>query len=173
IWTRLEDRLTEVGRTRGSGARIVIGVAAAAAGAAAGLFAARTRNDERHTLAVPVDTIVTSQLGPHTFASLVGPAQLDIVGVPGDTTTIHLRTGKLLVDFISGAGRSLRIEAPRMIIDVVGTLFAVTARDGATCISVEHGRVRVTMSSGVLYVVGGQHYCSGDAIDSIGDDMRE
>jgi TolA-binding protein len=173
IWTRLEDRLSEVGPARGSRAPIAIGLAAAAAVAAAGLFIALRPRDDHRTLSVPVDTVVTSQLGPHTFASVTGPAQLDIVGVPGEATTIHLRSGRLLVDFAGGAGRALRIEAPRATNDVVGTLFAVAVHDGATCTSVSHGRVRITMPAGVLYVVGGQRYCTGDTIAAIETDVRE
>ncbi|MGH9888015.1 MAG: FecR domain-containing protein, partial [bacterium] len=173
IWTRLEDRLTEVGPARGSRAPIAIGLAAAAAVAAAGLFVALRPRDDRRTLSVPVDTVVTSQLGPHTFASIAGPAQLDILGVPGEATTIHLRSGRLLVDFAGGAGRALRIEAPRATIDVVGTLFAVSVHASATCTSVSHGRVRITMPAGVLFVAGGQRYCAGDTIAAIETDVRE
>jgi TolA-binding protein len=168
IWTQLEDRLAAAPPRR-SRRPIAIGAAAAlcaAAGAAAALW---PREDELHTLAVPVDTVVSSRLGPHTSATIVGPARLEILGAAGDTTAVRLRSGTLLAEFAGGTGRALRIDAPGAVIEVVGTLFAVEVRDRTTCTSVAHGRVRVITRAGTLHVAGGQRYCTGDAI---GDPIR-
>jgi ferric-dicitrate binding protein FerR (iron transport regulator) len=177
IWTQLEERLADAAPARRSRRGIAIGVAAGAVAAAAGLFVALApRRDEPHTLAVPVDTVVSSRLGPHTSASIVGPAQLEIIGAAGEATAVRLRSGTLLAEFAGGDGRSLRIEAPGATIEVVGTLFAVAVRDGGTCTSVVHGRVRITTRSAVLHVAGGQRYCSGDslqAVQPIADDVRD
>jgi hypothetical protein len=174
IWMQLEDRLADAGPPRRSRAAIATGVAAATAVAAAGLFLALApRDDDRHTLAVPVDTVVTSRLGPHTRASIVGPAQLDILGTSGGATAIRLRSGTLLVEFDGGSGRSLRVDAPGAAVEVVGTLFAVAVRDGATCTSVAHGEVRITTRNAVVHVTEGQRYCNSGAIRPISDDMRD
>jgi TolA-binding protein len=152
----------------------VLGIAAAAAVAAVALVVVRwPRNHDQRTLAVPVDTTVASRIGPHTAASIVGPARIDILGSSGDATAVRLHSGTLLAEFTSGPGRSLRIDAPGAVVEVVGTLFAVEARGGATCASVAHGRVRVTTAAGVVHVEGGQRYCTGDAIRPIADDMRD
>ena len=175
IWTGLEDRLVEGTAPRRSRWPVALGATAAmAVAAAAALLLVRTpAPSAAHVLAVPVDTTVSSQLGPHTAASIVGPAQLDLLDVVGDATEVRLRSGTLLAEFTGGAKRSLRIEAPGAVIDVVGTLFAVQVRGATTCTSVAHGRVRVTTSAGVVEVGGGQRHCTGDALRPIDDDMRD
>src|SRR6185436_7017149 len=86
---------------------------------------------------------------------------------------IRLHSGTVLVEFVGGSGRSLRVEAPGATVEVVGTLFAVAVRDGATCTSVAHGAVRVAMRTGVVHVAEGQRYCTGEAIRPIADDVRD
>jgi hypothetical protein len=178
IWTALEDRLGDAAGRRRGGWPMAIGVAAAlGVAAAAGVLVVRSpRSEEPRLLAVPVDTTVSSRLGPHTAASIVGPAQLDIVGPTGDATAVRLHSGTLLAEFTGGPHRSLRIEAPGAVIEVVGTLFAVEVRGGTTCTSVAHGRVRVTTLAAVVEVDGGQRHCTGGAfapMAPISDDMRD
>lgn len=161
IWSRLEDRLAE---PEAPPARwpILVGVAAVAALAVLALFGllGTTPDQTARVLTIPVETTVSSNLGPHTRASLVGPAELELVGAPGPATTVRLRRGTLLADFAGGPGRSLRIEAPGAVIEIVGTLFAVEALDGGSCTSVSHGRVRVTSSTRTVDVGADERYCT-------------
>lgn len=173
IWTQLEGRLALAAPVRRSRRPVAIGAAAAmlaAAGAAAALW---PREDELHTLAVPVDTVVSSHLGPHTFATIVGPARLEILGAAGDATSVRLRSGTLLAEFTGGSGRSLRIDAPGAVVEVVGTLFAVEVRDRTTCVSVSHGRVHAVTRAGTHDVADGQRYCTGDSIRPLTADTRD
>lgn len=173
IWTQLEDKLADSAAPRRRWP-IALGVAAAAAVVAVAVTAVQPpRDDEPSVLAVPVDTTVSSRLGPYASTSIVGPARLEMLGPPGDATAVRLRSGTLFAEFSGGAGRSLRIEAPGAVIDVVGTLFAVQVRDGQTCTSVAHGRVRVTTRLGEVYVTGGQAHCTGDSVQPISSEMRE
>jgi hypothetical protein len=172
LWTQLEDRLTSAEPLRRSRRPLALAVGVVAAAIAAFALVPR-RDPARHILAVPVDTVVSSRLGAHTAASIVGPARLEILGVAGDATAIRLHSGTLLAEFAGDAGRSLRIETPGATIDVVGTLFAIAVQDGATCTSVAHGRVRITTRRDVLHVIDGQRHCTGDSIRPITDDMRD
>ena len=175
IWTQLEGRLAADAAVpvRRSRRAIAIGGAAAAAVVVAAAFVARSpHRDELHTLTVPVDTVVASRLGAHTSASIVGPAELELLTGEADSVRVRLHRGTLLAEFEGGAGRSLRIETRGALVEVVGTLFAVEARDGTTCTSVAHGRVRVTSTAGVVYVAAGERHCTGASIHPIGDDMR-
>jgi FecR-like protein len=174
IWTQLEDRLAESAPVRRPWRGWAFGGVAAAAVAAAAVVALWPHRDELHTLTVPVDTVVASQLGPHTAASIVGPAELELLAGAGDATAVRLHRGTLLAEFEGGAGRSLRIESRGAVVEVVGTLFAVEVRGGTTCTSVVHGRVRMTSVSGAVFVGGGERHCTGDgdAVRPITDDIR-
>jgi hypothetical protein len=172
IWNQLEDRISDAAAARRSRRGIAIGGAAAAAVAAIAVVSLWPHRDELHTLTVPVDTIVASRLGPYTSASIVGPAELELLAGAGGTTAVHLYRGTLLAEFEGGAGRALRIETGAALIEVVGTLFAVEARGSTTCTSVVRGRVRVTTAADVVYVTAGQRHCTGDSLQPISDDMR-
>ena len=172
IWTQLEDRLAEGAPARRSRLAIAFGGVAAAAVAVAAVIALWPHRDELHTLTVPVDTVVASRLGPHTAASIVGPAELELLPGAGDATAVRLHRGTLLAEFDGGAGRSLRVETRGAIVEVVGTLFAVEVRGGTTCTSVVHGRVRVTTAAGAVAVGAGERHCTGDVIRPISDDVR-
>jgi hypothetical protein len=164
IWLQLEDKLADeiaVPRRRRWPLATLAGAALAAAVVAIVVRMPRDRAD--HTLAVPAGTTVTSQIGPHTRAALVGPAQLELVGTPSDAATIRIRSGTFLADFTGGPGRSLRIETHAAVVEVVGTLFAVEVRGTITCTSVAHGRVRVTTDAAVRYVAAGERFCTSDA----------
>jgi len=158
IWNRLEDRIAE---PRAERRYWLVGACAAAATLVVVVLGLRRGTDhDRQMLTAPAESTLMSAIGPHARTALVGPGQLEIVGTPGDDSTVRLRSGTLLAEFEGGAGRSLRIEAPGATVEVVGTLFAVEASDHATCVSVAHGRVRVTLASGVILVGGGQRVCS-------------
>src|SRR5262249_18152273 len=122
---------------------------------------------DTRALVAPPDTTLNALIGPHTRAALLGPARLEVVGVSGDATTVRLESGSLYASFDGGAGRSLRVEAPDLGIDVVGRLFAVEVRArraGGTCVSVAHGRVRVRagVTARARYVGAGERTCTGE-----------
>ena len=159
IWTRIEDRLAVADKPRARWtAMAMVAVAATVVGV---ILVRGHRGDSTsaNELTAPADATLSARLGPHTRATLVGPARLEVVGIPGAATTVKLRSGTLLAEFSGGTGRSLRVEAPGVTVDVVGTLFAVEARASGTCVSVAHGKVQVTTSTGVSVVAGGESWC--------------
>ena len=172
IWSRLDAELDVDGAAPRARGRARWAIAAGAIAVAAGVaWIALARGGappdgvppDDAPLVAPADTTLTTRLGPHTRAALVGPAQLAVIGRAGDATTVRLDRGTLYASFEGGGGRSLRVLAPGAVVEVVGTLFAVDAHGGRTCVSVEHGRVRVTMGARVAYVGGGERLCSDDA----------
>jgi hypothetical protein len=158
IWAQLEDRLTERVPARRRWPLAVAAVAIAAAALA--IVWLRPGHPHAHLLSAPPDTTLATSLGPHARAELVGPASLELLGAPGDATSVRLHSGTLLAEFTGGPGRSLRIETREAVVEIVGTLFTVEARDGATCVSVAHGKVRVTTKAATLAVAGGESWCS-------------
>ena len=169
IWAALDRRLAAEVRAGAAWRRWRWPVACAIAGCAAVLAIASGRERSRHmvsegparAIVAPADTTVTATIAVHTRAALVGPAELDVVGA----RTVRLVSGTLYASFEGGPGRSLRVEAPGAVVDVVGTLFAVEAGIGAapTCVSVAHGRVRMTMGPRIVMVGGGERVCTGPA----------
>jgi hypothetical protein len=181
IWSRIEDRLTPTGPVRAWWRtlwRPAVPAGVLAMAIVVGVLAiGRLRRDrDGDTLAAPAGTTLSTPLGPHARASLIGPAHLDVLET-GATTTARLRTGTLLAEFSGGSGRALRVEAPGLTVVVVGTLFAVDVRDGKpTCVSVEHGRVRVERRGVVepVFVAGGERWCDGDhAVGAILDETAQ
>jgi hypothetical protein len=124
-------------------------------------------------LTVPAEASVSSQLGPHTRASVVGPARLALRRT-GDATVVALERGTLLADFAGGSNRTLQIDAPGATIEIVGTLFSVEVAS-STCTSVAHGRVKVTSTAtaNVMFVGAGERYCVDAAIEPIAPTVRE
>ncbi|HEX7699921.1 MAG TPA: hypothetical protein VF403_04340, partial [Kofleriaceae bacterium] len=112
IWTRIEDRLAvpEKPRARWT-AMAVVAVAATVVGVIL-VRGHREDSTSANVLTAPADATLSARLGPHTRATLVGPARLEVVGIPGAATTVKLRSGTLLAEFSGGTGRSLRVEAP-------------------------------------------------------------
>ncbi len=159
IWSKLEARLAAPPVAPRRWNRAVIFGGGALAAAAAIAIALIPRGGEE-VLEAPAGAVLTAAIGPHARASLVGPARVEVVGEASDATTIRLRTGAMYAEFEGGAGRSLRIEAPGATVDVVGTLFAIEIGDAGTCVSVSHGRVRVTTATGVIAVGGGEAMCT-------------
>ena len=160
MWQRIDDRLGEPATRRAWWPALAI----AAAFAAAAILYARPRHDDApQALVAPAETALSTRLGPYTHASLVGPARLELVGAPGEATAVRLRSGTLLAEFTGGPGRSLRVEAPGVVVEIVGTLFAVEVRGMASCVSVSHGKVQVSSERGVIAVAGGESWCSDAA----------
>jgi len=168
MWSRISDTIAAPAQQGGPASwKRAGGVALGALAAAATLIlvvrAIRSRGDDHaHDLTAAPETTVTSRLGPHARAALVGPARLELVGPPGDATSARLHAGTLLAEFEGGPGRSLRIEAGDLVIEIVGTLFAIEVHEPAACVAVAHGTVRVTSHGAVQLVTDRQELCSGD-----------
>ena len=159
IWTRIEDRLDD--RAHAPWRWVLAGGAGALAIAAVVMLLV-SGHAPRDGFVAPADATLSLQLG-HAKAALVGPARLDVIESTENKTTVALHSGQLLAEFEGGHGRSLRIEAPGATIEIVGTLFSVEARASSTCISVAHGRVKMTTFTRVLFVDGGNTACSDAA----------
>jgi ferric-dicitrate binding protein FerR (iron transport regulator) len=164
IWSAVDDRLAApvvVRRRRAVVIAAAVAVVAAAALAVIVGIAVVRRPDVvgRTVLSAPEASTLSTVVG-HAKVALVGPARLEVVRA--DTaSTVSLQRGTLLVQFDGGEGRSMRVEAPGMTVEVVGTLFAVEVGAVATCVSVTHGRVRVeTEAAGARDVIEGQRACS-------------
>jgi TolA-binding protein len=172
IWARIDARLDEPAPRRRWWPAIAL--TSAAACAALAWLALRTRGTAEIAFVAPAETTLSTHLGPHTRAALVGPAHVELVGTPGDATAVRLRSGTLLAEFTGGPGRSLRVEAPGVVVEIVGTLFAVEARGDDTCVSVSHGRVRVTpVGESALAVSTGETWCRSHAIAPISPAMSD
>lgn len=167
IWNELEVRLVAPVPRR---ARWPFVLAAAAVAATTAIIV--TRRESPRTWTVAADATLTSPIGPHTRAALVGPAELEVVGAPGDATVVRLRSGMFLADFDGGVGRSLRIDAPGATIDVIGTLFAVEARTN-TCVSVARGKVRVSTPTATIELVAGKRFCTDSGPQPIVPEVKD
>jgi hypothetical protein len=160
LWTRIDARLAAPVARRSWWPAVAL----ASTGACAAVAWLVLRGHDAVALVAPADTTLSAHLGPYTRASLVGPARAELIGTPGDATAVRLRSGTLLADFTGGPGRSLRVEAPGVVVEIVGTLFAVEARADDTCVSVSHGRVRVTpRDQAALAVSAGETWCRSHA----------
>jgi hypothetical protein len=149
------------------------GLAAAALAAAIAIIVLRPSRSPRPAT-VAADTTLSLPLGPHTRAAVVGPARFELVGPAAAATTVRVDAGVLLADFSGGPGRSLRIVAPELTVDVVGTLFAVDVRVDETCVSVEHGTVRVTPRDRAAFALtGGRAYCTQSGSQPLAPGMRD
>jgi hypothetical protein len=165
IWLKIDDALALRASGRRIGWRWPVALASAAAVAAAIALVARARttDGDARVLSAPPDVTITASLGPHARAAIVGPAQLAVTSSIGELTTLRLDSGTLYAQFDGGPGRALRVVAPGATVDVVGTLFAIEAGAGASCVSVAHGRVRVTSAGGETLVGARERWCTGDA----------
>lgn len=166
MWSRIESSIEKPERERVPSRRRAAGLAIAAIAAAAAviLIVRAVRSPAREgELAVAADATLTTRLGPHARVALVGPARLELIGSAGDATTARLHAGTLLAEFEGGPGRSLRIEAGELVVEVVGTLFSIEVHDDTACVAVSHGTVRVTQRGAVRLVTDHQQLCSSEA----------
>ncbi|MEJ7597603.1 MAG: FecR domain-containing protein [Kofleriaceae bacterium] len=160
IWNTLEDRLAEPAPAALRRWAVPVAITTSLAVAAAIVLVVATRPAKPRTLSVASGATLISPIGPHTHAALIGPAMVELVGTPGAATTVRLRRGTLLAEFDGGPDRSLRVLAPGLEVEVVGTLFAIEVRGAHACVSVAHGKVRVTTASGTHLVTDRQTACS-------------
>ncbi len=162
MWARIEDRIEAPATPRRSGRRTAIVLGAVAAAATVLLVMRTFRAHDDRDVTVAAGAMLTSRLGPHARAALVGPARLELLGPPGDVTAARLHDGTLLAELEGGAGRSLRIEAADLTVEIIGTLFAIEVHDVHACVAVAHGTVRVTSHGASQLVTDGQQLCSGE-----------
>jgi hypothetical protein len=94
-------------------------------------------------LEVPAGTRVRARLGQRARMTLVGPAEVAVVVSRPGLTEVELTRGRMLADYDGRSGGKLRIHAPGLVAEVVGTLFAVEAEAGGSRVSVAHGEVAV------------------------------
>jgi TolA-binding protein len=196
IWNALSDNLADDERDAPRAAarrRRTVAIAACTGFAAAALAAAIAfvvLRPAPHAPAVATetsvapDTTLTLPLGPHARAAIIGPARFAVVdrvaNATTDATTVRVDAGVLLAEFTGGAGRSLRIVAPHVTVDVLGTLFAVEVRTDETCVSVEHGTVRLSPSASstsrggpLAFVTGGHTHCTRSGSQPLAPAMRD
>lgn len=179
MWSRIEDEIATPAPTPSTAGwkrptALALGAIAAAAAILLVVRSLRTATAPESQLSVAADSTLSTRIGPHARAALVGPARLELLGPPGDATSVRLDRGTLLAEFTGGTGRSLRIEAADLVVEIVGTLFAVEATDGRACVAVAHGTVRVTRGTTVSMVTDRQQLCSGDAeAHGMPDDVGE
>lgn len=139
---------------------------AAAPGATAGpateaLVAAGTNHIE-----VPAGARVRARLGDRARATLVGPADFEVVSSTAGLIEVRLSSGRLLCDYDARKGGTLRVRTAASTVEVVGTLFAVEAGAAGTSVSVAHGRVRVARAGTEQPIVVGtaQTLPAGEAV---------
>ena len=171
IWTRIEDRLDD--RAPAPWRWLLAGGAGALAIAGIVMLVVARGHGPIDGFVAPPDATLTMTLG-HAKAALVGPAKLDVLESGDRVTRLALRHGRLVAEFAGGQGRSLRIDAPGATIEIVGTLFAVDVHASGTCVSVAHGRVRMTTFTQVIFVEGGHEACTdAPAPHAIATEVRD
>src|SRR5688572_20048563 len=94
-------------------------------------------------LEVPAGTRVRARLGQRARMTLVGPAEVAVLVSRPGLTEVELTRGRMLANYDGRHGGKLRIRAPGLVAEVVGTLFAVEAATGGSSVSVAHGQVAV------------------------------
>jgi len=171
IWTRIEDRLDD--RAPAPWRWLLAGGVGALAIAGVVMLLVTRGHGPIEGFVAPADTTLTMTLG-HAKAALVGPAKLDVLETGDQGMRLALRHGRFVAEFEGGHGRTLRIETPGATIEIVGTLFAVDVHPNGTCVSVAHGRVRMTTFTQVMFVDGGHEACSDAAAPhAIASDVRD
>ncbi|MBL0220298.1 MAG: hypothetical protein IPQ07_41315 [Myxococcales bacterium] len=99
-------------------------------------------------LTVVADAMLTSRLGPHARAALVGPARLELLGPPGDARPRACMRARCSPSSKAEPGARW-IEAADLVVEIVGTLFAIEVHGDEACVAVSHGTVRVTARTAV------------------------
>jgi hypothetical protein len=156
IWTVLAPRVASSAARRRRWPVVACASIAVVAAAALFVFA---RDDRSVEHVVPRGGALALPLGPATRAVVEGPGRFRVER-EGQVTAVALDAGTLYGEFTGGGGRSLRIEAAGSTIEIVGTLFSVSAVGDTACLAVAHGRVRMTSATVAIEVEGGQRACA-------------
>jgi hypothetical protein len=114
-------------------------------------------------LTVPAGAKLRASVGTTVRLTLVGPGSVAAAATADGATELALASGLLLVDFDHNRDGKLRVRAPGAIVTVVGTLFAVDARDGGVRVGVTRGAVSVQSSAGSRRVAAGSAWTLGNA----------
>ena len=114
-------------------------------------------------LTVPAGAKLRASVGTTVRLTLVGPGSVAASATADGATELALASGLLLVDFDHNRDGKLRVRAPGAIVTVVGTLFAVDARDGGVRVGVTRGAVSVQSSAGSRRLAAGSAWTLGAA----------
>lgn len=115
------------------------------------------------TLAQPVPlppAVERRQVSPHLRMVTSAGWEGRVEGEPGDHS-ITLASGFVVLDFVGGEGRHLRVSAPDALVEVVGTRFYVEVTPGVTRVGVAEGKVRVLTLLGTQVLTAGDHLTLG------------
>ena len=112
-------------------------------------------------LSVPAGAKLRASAGTAVRLTLVGPGAVAASTIDGATELV-LEGGLLLVDFDHSTDGKLRVRAPGAVVTVVGTLFAVDARNGRAGVAVMRGMIDVDAAGGRRRLVAGSAWAPGD-----------
>lgn len=169
MWGELSRRLDAAGpgrRRRG----VIVAAVLAAAIAAAVLLAVGARalwgggqgggalSRATQVLEVPASATARAQLGA-AAVTLHGPARMQVERADR-VVEVVLEAGAVSGEYDGAKGGRMRVRTPHAIVEVVGTLFDVEVEDGATCVAVAHGKVRVRAGRVVRLVGDGESWCT-------------
>jgi len=113
-------------------------------------------------------------IGTRVRLTLLGAGRVSVLAAARDgDIELALDGGRLLVDYHSEEGGTLRVRSPGAITTVVGTLFAVEAMGSGSRVAVARGRVRTEdLSGGSAQVSAGRGWTSADGRSApIPDDL--
>jgi TolA-binding protein/ferric-dicitrate binding protein FerR (iron transport regulator) len=122
----------------------------------------------RRELEVPAQAVVRAVVATTPGAragkiALVGPGRVVVQQATATQLELRLERGLLLADVEHVEGRSFRVVAPGATVTVVGTLFAVDARDPLRArVAVSRGAVVVRAAPSLVALSAGQSWRVGD-----------
>lgn len=135
--------------------------------AVTGMPAAAILGHRTDHLELPSGAVVHASLGEYAQITLIGPARLAVVAA-GALTAVRLDSGVLIGQYEHHAGGILRIESPAATTIVVGTVFAVEARDGVRSrVAVSRGAVVVHSGAERIHLGAGWSWSSGAAAQPV------
>lgn len=168
VWQSIEQELPQVERTRHRRPAALpiwggIGIAAAAAVALVTWFAQQPETVHPVAVAGPQQDVVDVPMSldasiadaPWSFEPVFSSnSEVRMLASSGalytspepreiDLREMRIDSGTVVVEFVSGHGRRLRVVTPDARIDVTGTIFYVSVNDGATSVGVIEGEVQV------------------------------
>ncbi|MCC7382438.1 MAG: FecR domain-containing protein [Deltaproteobacteria bacterium] len=170
---RLVDRLTPYVGAYSARPRWVLGLSLAGAVAAAALFAfvrlelAATEAPLIAPRERSAGELSTSRPTPHIRMIKSGDWAGQVQLADANTVRVTMSRGFAVFDFEGGEGRAMRVEAPGVDVDVVGTRFFVEVNGARTKVGVGRGKVKVHTVRATDLVVAGDartYAASGEAI---------
>lgn len=171
---RLVDRLTPYVGAHSARPRWVLGLGFAGAVAAAALFAFVSLSPVATEAPIPAPRegsaaeLTTSRPTPHIRMIKSGDWAGQVQLADANTVRVTMSRGFAVFDFEGGEGRAMRVEAPGVDVDVVGTRFFVEVAGARTKVGVARGKVKVHTARATDLVVAGDartYAASGEAIE--------